>query len=71
MHRRGGNEYDDRRVEQADEVDGGYHMQSIQAERDQLKNAILDKSGLPLLRLRTIDSNIESKLAEFLSGLLT
>ncbi|EGT3611420.1 DUF2726 domain-containing protein [Morganella morganii] len=53
------------------EVDGGYHMQSIQAERDQLKNAILDKSGLPLLRLRTIDSNIESKLAEFLSELLT
>ena len=45
-------------------------MQSIQIERDQLKNTILDKSGLPLLRLSTIDSNIETKLAEFLSILL-
>lgn len=52
------------------EVDGGYHFQSVQLERDELKNNILYKSGLPLLRLRTIDSNIEAKLEEFLSGLL-
>ncbi|HHY6339497.1 TPA: DUF2726 domain-containing protein [Salmonella enterica] len=52
------------------EVDGGYHFQSVQLERDELKNNILYKSGLPLLRLRTIDSNIEAKLEEFLTGLL-
>ena len=52
------------------EVDGGYHLQSAQAERDALKNSILGKCGLPLLRLRTIDSNIEGKLVVFLSGLV-
>lgn len=52
------------------EVDGGYHLESAQAERDELKNSILKKCSLPLLRLRTIDSNIEGKLDIFLSGLL-
>ncbi|MGL4723863.1 MAG: AAA domain-containing protein [Scandinavium sp.] len=52
------------------EVDGGYHLQKAQIERDELKNSILAKCGLPLLRLRTIDSNIEDKLTEFLDGLL-
>ncbi|EQC1839901.1 AAA domain-containing protein [Escherichia coli] len=51
------------------EVDGGYHLTSVQAERDELKNSILKKCGLPLLRLRTIDSDIEGKLGAFLSGL--
>ncbi|EAP4578249.1 DUF2726 domain-containing protein [Salmonella enterica] len=52
------------------EVDGGSHLQKAQIERDELKNSILAKCGLPLLRLRTIDSNIEGKLAEFLNGVL-
>ncbi|QCT22695.1 DUF2726 domain-containing protein [Jejubacter calystegiae] len=52
------------------EVDGGYHLQGSQIERDELKNNILAKCGLPLLRLRTIDSNIEGKLAEFLTWVL-
>ena len=52
------------------EVDGGYHLKSAQTERDELKNGILKKCNLPLLRLRTIDSNIEGKLDVFLSGLL-
>lgn len=52
------------------EVDGGYHMENAQIERDELKNSILKKCSLPLLRLRTIDSNIEGKLDLFLSGLL-
>lgn len=52
------------------EVDGGYHLESAQAERDELKNSILKKCDLPLLRLRTIDSNIEGKMREFLSELL-
>ncbi|MGV3346564.1 AAA domain-containing protein [Enterobacteriaceae bacterium LUAb1] len=52
------------------EVDGGDHLESVQIERDELKNSILQKCGLPLLRLRTIDSNIEGKLEIFLSGLL-
>lgn len=50
-------------------MDGGYHLTSVQAERDELKNSILKKCGLPLLRLRTIDSDIEGKLGAFLSGL--
>lgn len=52
------------------EVDGGYHLENAQIERDELKNSILKKCSLPLLRLRTIDSNIEGKLDLFLSGLL-
>lgn len=52
------------------EVDSGYHLENAQAERDELKNSILKKCDLPLLRLRTIDSNIEGKLDVFLSGLL-
>ncbi|MDI9768047.1 AAA domain-containing protein [Pantoea dispersa] len=51
------------------EVDGGYHLESAQIERDELKNSILKKCNLPLLRLRTIDSNIEGKLDVFLSNL--
>lgn len=47
------------------EVDGGYHLTSVQAERDELKNSILKKCGLPLLRLRTIDSDIEESWERF------
>lgn len=52
------------------EVDGGYHREKAQIERDELKNSILKKCDLPLLRLRTIDSDITGKLGKFLSGLL-
>lgn len=51
------------------EVDGGYHLESAQIERDELKNSILKKCNLPLLRLRTIDSDTEEKLDVFLSNL--
>ncbi|QNK33186.1 DNA2/NAM7 family helicase [Serratia sp. JUb9] len=51
------------------EVDGGYHLEITQIERDELKNSILKKCDLPLLRLRTIDSDIEGKLDTFLLGL--
>lgn len=49
------------------EVDGKMHDSKQQAERDQLKNNILEKSGLPLLRLKTIESNIEGKITAFLA----
>jgi len=49
------------------EVDGGYHELAPQCERDGLKNGILQKAGLPLLRLRTIESHIESRIHQFLS----
>lgn len=48
------------------EVDGGSHDEPGQAELDALKNSILQKSEIPLLRLRTIESRIEEKLAAFL-----
>ncbi|WP_409525079.1 AAA domain-containing protein [Nitrincola sp. MINF-07-Sa-05] len=49
------------------EVDGGSHGDARQAERDALKNSILRKSGLPLLRLQTVESHIEEKIEAFLS----
>jgi len=49
------------------EVDGGSHDEPGQAERDALKNSILQKSDIPLLRLRTIESHIEERLAAFLA----
>lgn len=49
------------------EVDGGDHDKAEQIERDALKNSILRKGGLPLLRLRTVESHIEEKLAAFLA----
>lgn len=49
------------------EVDGKMHDSKQQAERDQLKNNILEKSSLPLLRLKTIESNIEGKITAFLA----
>ncbi len=48
------------------EVDGHYHDHPDQRERDALKEAILADSGIALLRLRTIDSQIELKIASFL-----
>lgn len=48
------------------EVDGESHAEPKQAERDALKNNILKASGLPLLRLRTVESHIEEKVAMFL-----
>ncbi|WLI77571.1 AAA domain-containing protein [Kosakonia sp. H02] len=50
------------------EVDGHYHDTHEQHERDVLKEAILTASGIRLLRLRTIDSKIESKITSFLLG---
>ncbi len=49
------------------EVDDYQHNTAIQAERDNLKDVILEKAGIPLLRLKTTDSNIENKVAEFLN----
>ncbi|WP_026331843.1 AAA domain-containing protein [Pseudomonas mandelii] len=49
------------------EVDGGSHDEPEQAERDALKNSILQKCNIPLLRLRTIESHIEEKLAAALA----
>jgi very-short-patch-repair endonuclease len=50
------------------EVDGGSHDKPEQAERDALKNNILEKSNVPLLRLRTVESRIEDKVAQFLAN---
>ncbi|MCL6700317.1 AAA domain-containing protein [Pseudomonas sp. T1.Ur] len=47
------------------EVDGGSHDTPQQAELDALKNSILRKSGISLLRLRTVESHIEQRVAAF------
>ncbi len=52
------------------EVDGGHHAHAAQAERDRLKQSVLAKCGIALLRLRTIDSKIEEKIADFLNQAL-
>ena len=46
------------------EVDGTkYHAEgSRQAERDALKNRVLEKCGIPLLRLRTNESAEEARI---------
>jgi very-short-patch-repair endonuclease len=49
------------------EVDGGFHDSREQAARDVLKNSILGKSHLRILRLRTIESGIEEKIDRFLA----
>ncbi|APC17722.1 helicase [Pseudomonas frederiksbergensis] len=49
------------------EVDGGSHDTPEQAERDALKDSILNKSGIPLLRLRTVESLNEERVAAFVS----
>src|SRR5699024_5722392 len=40
------------------EVDGGSHDDKIQQERDRLKNTILEKAEIPLLRLKTTEGNV-------------
>ena len=51
------------------EVDGmAFHQAgSEQAKRDELKNSILDKAGIPLLRLSTDGSNEKNKIINALS----
>ncbi len=46
------------------EIDGiSYHTQgSRQAERDLMKNRIMEKYGIPLLRIRTNESDIENRI---------
>ncbi|WP_369990821.1 AAA domain-containing protein [Pseudomonas xanthosomatis] len=48
------------------EVDGGYHDHPVQAARDAMKNEILAASGIPILRLRTVESGIERRITEFI-----
>ncbi|MYM27980.1 AAA family ATPase [Duganella sp. CY15W] len=48
------------------EVDGGTHDGEPQSARDALKDSILRKSDIPLLRLRTVESFIGKKIADFL-----
>ena len=52
------------------EVDGtGFHEAgSEQAERDMKKNSILEKCGVPLLRLRTDGSGEKEKIKNALKG---
>ncbi|MDR6502327.1 very-short-patch-repair endonuclease/RecA/RadA recombinase [Burkholderia ambifaria] len=49
------------------EVDGGSHSMAQQVERDALKDSILRKSEIPLLRLQTVESHIEEKVVAFLA----
>lgn len=49
------------------EVDGASHDTPDQAARDALKNSILAKSHIPLLRLRTVESRIKERVVTFLS----
>lgn len=48
------------------EVDGGSHDRSEQVARDVLKNSILKKSGIPILRLRTVENRIQERIIEFI-----
>ena len=54
------------------EVDGyAFHRKGThQAERDALKNAVLTKCGIPILRLSTVGSNERDKIRKKLDDLL-
>ena len=54
----------DKKPIMAIEIDGTrYHAEgSRQAERDVLKNSIMEKCGVPLLRIRTNESDIEQRI---------
>lgn len=49
------------------EVDGGSHDRPDQAAQDALKNGILAKSGIPVLRLRTVESRIAERIGDFIT----
>lgn len=49
------------------EVDGGSHNRPDQAVRDALKNGVLAKSGIPILRLRTVESRIAERISDFIA----
>lgn len=48
------------------EIDGGYHEEPDQIERDRKKDSILEKAGIRLLRIRTTDSKVEEKMKNFI-----
>lgn len=48
------------------EVDGGFHDRPDQAARDAMKNSILAKSDIPILRLRTVESRIAERIGDFI-----
>jgi len=54
----------DKKPIMAIEIDGTrYHAKgSRQAERDLLKNSVMEKYGLPLLRIRTNESGVENRI---------
>ena len=52
------------------EVDGGSHLKDDQMERDSVKDEILKKANISLLRLPTTASDIEGKLKHFIDDLL-
>lgn len=49
------------------EVDGGSHDRPDRAAQDALKNGILEKGGIAILRLRTVESRIEGRIADFIA----
>ena len=54
------------------EVDGyAFHNNEKQRKRDSLKNSILNKAGLEICRLSTIQSGEEEKIKTFLKKLIS
>ncbi|MCV4265287.1 DUF2726 domain-containing protein [Pseudomonas capsici] len=49
------------------EVDGGSHDRPDQAARYALKNGVLAKTGIPILRLRTVESRIAERVGDFIA----
>ena len=53
------------------EVDGfAYHHNPVQQERDQVKNSVLDKYHIPILRLSTIESGEKQRITDALKNLV-
>ncbi len=52
------------------EVDGDHHSTEVQMKRDKLKNSILKKADIPILRLPTTTGDIAIEINTFLNGLI-
>ena len=52
------------------EFDGDHHSTEVQMKRDKLKNSILKKADIPILRLPTTTGDIAIKIIGFFNDII-
>lgn len=61
----------DKSIILAIEVDGKQHNEVIQKQRDERKDRILQSNNIPIIRLRTTESDIENKIKSALKSVIS